>query len=132
MTTLSEHPDETISAEEAEAQFRDLLRRVSEGHSYTITSHDRPVARIVAPGTPERDKESEIDREEAKRQLLEHLRSVTPLNAGPWTREELYERDIPDAVREAAHEALFKRLESQPAVEVGPWTRDELYDDDSS
>ena len=30
-------------------------------------------------------------RDEAKRKLLERLRSQKPVDIGPWTREELYE-----------------------------------------
>jgi hypothetical protein len=31
-------------------------------------------------------------RDKALRKLLEHLRAQKPMNIGPWTREELYER----------------------------------------
>ena len=32
-------------------------------------------------------------REESKAKLLERLRAQKPINIGPWTRDELYERD---------------------------------------
>jgi hypothetical protein len=31
-------------------------------------------------------------REQAKARLLEHLRAQKPIDIGPWTRDELYER----------------------------------------
>jgi prevent-host-death family protein len=77
--------DETISAAEANRDFSRLVRGVREGHSYTVTSDGRPVARIV-PIEPDL-----AAREEAKRKLLERLRNQSPRQAGPWTRDDLYD-----------------------------------------
>ena len=77
--------DETISAAEANREFSRLLREVREGNSFTVTSHGRPIARIVPVS------ESSSTREAAKQKLLERLRNQPVLNAGPWTRDELYD-----------------------------------------
>lgn len=39
--------EEAVSAADANRQFSLLLRRVREGHSYVVTSHGKPVARLV-------------------------------------------------------------------------------------
>lgn len=77
--------DESISAAEANREFSRLLRGVREGKTYIVTSHGRPVAKLT-PMTAD-----EQAREEARLKLFEHLRSRPALNAGPWTREELYD-----------------------------------------
>lgn len=79
--------DETISAADANREFSRLLREVREGNSFVVTSHGRPVARIV-PVTNDLQA-----REAARQRLLERLRSQPAMNIGPWTRDELYERD---------------------------------------
>lgn len=38
---------ETIGAFEAKTKLGELLERVSHGGSFTITKHDRPVARLI-------------------------------------------------------------------------------------
>ncbi|MEP9387360.1 type II toxin-antitoxin system prevent-host-death family antitoxin [Mesorhizobium sp. KR9-304] len=79
--------EETVSAAEANREFSKLLRGVREGNSYVVTSHGRPVAKLV-PLTEEMSR-----REDAKQKLLKRLRNQPALNAGKWTRDELYERD---------------------------------------
>lgn len=78
--------DKLIGAAEANRHFSHLLREVQEGQSYVVTSHGRPVARIV-PVAP-----IEPARLEARKRLLERLRSQPAIDIGPWTRDELYER----------------------------------------
>src|SRR5689334_7940563 len=39
--------EKTISAAEANRQFSRILRDVTSGQSYVVTSHGRPVARLV-------------------------------------------------------------------------------------
>jgi prevent-host-death family protein len=78
--------EKTISAAEANRTFSQVLREVREGDSFVVTSHGRPVAKIVP---------IEIDtarREAKKAALLERLRSQPVTDIGPWTRDELYER----------------------------------------
>lgn len=75
--------EKVIQAAEANRNFSRILRDVREGDSYTVTSHGRPIARIV----PARAKDSDA----AKQRFLEYLRQQPVLNIGPWTREELYD-----------------------------------------
>ena len=76
-----------VSAADANRNFSRLLRDVRDGGSYVITSHGKPVARIVPI-----EKHDEV-RAAAKLLLLRRLRTqpatVPPI--GPWTRDELYE-----------------------------------------
>ena len=77
----------SISAAEANRNFSHLLRRVRDGHSIVVTSHGRPVAKLVP-----------IDEREhvvvgARAALFERLRTAPTVNIGRWTRDELYERD---------------------------------------
>jgi prevent-host-death family protein len=75
--------EKVIQATEANRQFSRILREVAEGDTFTITSHGRPVARVV----PAEAKGSEA----AKRRLLEHLREQPAMNLGAFKREELYD-----------------------------------------
>jgi prevent-host-death family protein len=77
--------DKVVSAAEANRRFSQLLRAVRDGDSYVVTSHGTPVAKII----PIRS--NDAVRAAAHAALLEHLRSQTPVHAGRWTREELYE-----------------------------------------
>lgn len=74
-----------VSAADANRKFSELLRIVRKGHSYVVTSHGKPVARIlpieedggIAAGT--------------KSALLARLRSERVIKVGRWSRDELYE-----------------------------------------
>jgi prevent-host-death family protein len=79
--------EKAISAADANRKFSQVLRDIREGHSYIVTSHGRPVARI-APVDADTQR-----REAAKAALLKRLRSQPVVNIGRWTRDELYERD---------------------------------------
>jgi prevent-host-death family protein len=79
--------DEPISAADANRRFSQLLRGVREDHvTYVVTSHGKPVAKIApidaASGVSAR----------AHALLLARLEKQPVLNAGRWTRDELYER----------------------------------------
>ena len=76
--------DESISAAEANRSFSRLLRGVREGRSYVVTSHGRPVARIVPVSSDEA-------RSEAFSALLKRLERQPSLNVPRWTRDELYD-----------------------------------------
>jgi prevent-host-death family protein len=77
-----------VSAAEANRNFSRLLREVSAGETVTITSHGRPIAKLVPPA----DDEALLqERVAAGRRLLERLRHQAPWPAISWTREELYE-----------------------------------------
>lgn len=73
-----------IQATDANRQFSRMLREVGEGQSYTITSHGRPVARLVPVSGAARDG--------ARAALLAGLRAQAAVDIGPVTRDELYER----------------------------------------
>ncbi|HVV98105.1 MAG TPA: type II toxin-antitoxin system prevent-host-death family antitoxin [Rhodanobacteraceae bacterium] len=78
--------DEPISAADANRRFSQLLRGVRETHAtYVVTSHGKPVAKI----TPV-DEGSNVTRR-ARELLLARLKSQPVLNAGRWTRDELYD-----------------------------------------
>ena len=76
-----------VSAADANREFSKLLRRVREGHTVTITSHGRPVAKIVPLGVEDRVRAA------ARKALFAGLRRQKgELMTRDWTREDLYER----------------------------------------
>jgi prevent-host-death family protein len=75
----------SVSAAEANRRFSKLLRTVREGRSYVVTSHGKPVAKIVPVG-----KDDDVT-EGAQDALLARLCSERITVVGPWTRDELYE-----------------------------------------
>ena len=77
--------EEAVSAADANRKFSHILRSVREGHSFVVTSHGRPVARIVPA-----DKHEGV-MSDARAALLARLQSQPVVNAGRWTRDELYE-----------------------------------------
>lgn len=84
---MSPEMDEAISAAEANRRFSLLLRGVREGRSYVVTSHGKPVARIIPAG-----KHDDIA-SSARSALLSRLEKQPVIDAGRWTRDELYEDD---------------------------------------
>jgi prevent-host-death family protein len=76
---------ETVSAADANRKFSSLLRAVREGHTYVVTSHGKPVAKIVPIGMDDKVTTA------ARTALFTRLRDRPVLNVGRWTREELYE-----------------------------------------
>lgn len=84
----------TVPAAEANRRFSKLLRAAREGARITITSHGEPVAELGPVGNGASAGTIEEQRRNAAHDaLMAHLRSLTPMVVGPWTREELYERD---------------------------------------
>ncbi len=77
--------DKSISAAEANRKFSSVLREVRQGGTYVITSHGKPVAKLV-PVEPEKQ-----PREAARKALFDRLRNQPTLDVGPWTRDELYD-----------------------------------------
>lgn len=75
-----------VSAADANREFSKLLRQVREGRAFTVTSHGRPVARLVPVAT------ADMSRLHARATLLARLERATPRTLGSWTRDELYER----------------------------------------
>lgn len=75
-----------ITAADANRYFSKLLREAQNGQSCVITSHGRPVARLV-PISP-----ADAVRDGAKASLLARLRAQPATRPiGRWTRDELYE-----------------------------------------
>jgi len=76
--------EDVVSAADANRRFSEILREVRDGRSVTVTSHGKPVARIV-PISPYDDTSHG-----AKAALLARLRAEPVVTIGPWSREELY------------------------------------------
>jgi len=80
--------DETVSAADANRSFSKLLRGVREGRSVVVTSHGKPIAKIVPIG-----EHDDRTAESARTALLSRLRAEPVDDVGRWTRDELYETD---------------------------------------
>jgi prevent-host-death family protein len=78
--------DRIVTATEANQRFSELLREVSAGESFTITSRGKPVAEITPP------KEKKQASKEELRAMLARMRELPGAISGPWTRDELYDR----------------------------------------
>ena len=79
--------EKAVSAADANRKFSELLRGVRQGHSYIVTAHGRPIARILPVG------ENEGAASNTRSALLKRLRSQRAVSIGRWKREELYEAD---------------------------------------
>jgi prevent-host-death family protein len=78
--------EEAVSAADANRRFSLLLRGVREGRSYIVTSHGKPIARIIPAG-------HDHVATGARSTLLSRLEKQPVIHAGRWTRDELYEDD---------------------------------------
>lgn len=75
-----------VSAADANRDFSKLLRQVRDGRSYIITSHGKPVAKIVPVDA------NDYVRAAARETLFTRLKTQSAgAPIGPWTRDELYE-----------------------------------------
>ena len=77
--------EKAVSAADANRRFSELLRAVRRGRSVLVTSHGKPVARIVPAA--ERDRTQRA----ARSTLLTRLRAERVVTIGRWRRDELYE-----------------------------------------
>lgn len=81
--------EKIVSAADANRRFSDLLRGVRKGRSYVVTSHGRPIAKLIPAERDERHAEA------ARTALLARLKSQPAAKADKarkrWTRDELYE-----------------------------------------
>lgn len=84
-TSFENAMERTVSAAEANRRFSELLRSVKRGESVLVTSHGKPVARIVPASEPEATHRA------ARSILLSRLRRERVVTSGRWTRAELYE-----------------------------------------
>jgi len=74
-----------VSAADANRRFSELLRTVKKGQSVVVTSHGKPVAKISPVVEDNRAAEG------ARSALFARLRRERVVNAGRWTRDELYD-----------------------------------------
>lgn len=77
--------DMAVSASDANRRFSELLRTVKGGASVLVTSHGRPVARIVPVANEDRTMA------QARSALFARLEKQRPRKAVRWTRDELYD-----------------------------------------
>jgi len=75
----------SISAADANRRFSELLRTVKRGGSVVVTSHGKPVAKI----TPLAEDERAVKK--ARSALFARLRRERAVDAGRWTRGQLYD-----------------------------------------
>lgn len=75
----------SISAAAANRDFSAVLRKVRGGATFVVTSHGRPVARIVPVAA------GAVIGRTARKALLARLASTPVTDIGPWERDELYE-----------------------------------------
>jgi prevent-host-death family protein len=76
--------DKIVSAADANRRFSELLGIVKKGGTVIVTSHGKPVARLAPI---EGDRAAEV----ARSALFARLRRAEVVDAGPWTRDELYD-----------------------------------------
>ena len=77
--------DKAVSAADANRRFSELLRAVKKGRSVIVTSHGRPVAKIMPAVEDERAAAG------ARAALFARLRTERAVRVGRWTRDELYD-----------------------------------------
>jgi prevent-host-death family protein len=81
--------EKTVTAANANRKFSELLRGVSKGCTFVVTSHGKPVAKLVPAEQDARSANA------ARSILLSRLRKQKPLRGAAarhrWTRDELYE-----------------------------------------
>lgn len=75
----------SISAASANRDFSSLLRKVRGGASFVVTSHGRPVARLVPVAAG-----AGLART-ARTTLFQRLAAAPVTNVGRYSRDELYE-----------------------------------------
>lgn len=80
--------DRQITATEANQRFSELLRNVQSGESFVVTSRGKAVARMV----PINEAGAIAEQSEKIGKLLEYVKTLPITDAGPWKREDLYER----------------------------------------
>lgn len=85
ITTTMKKPDQLVSAADANRRFSELLRGVREGRSFVVTTHGKPVAKLVPAGKDDSKAAG------ARKVLLSRLRDEPIVQIGRWTRDELYE-----------------------------------------
>ena len=77
--------EKAVSAADANRNLSELLRGVRQGRSYIVTSHGKPIAKLIPVES------SSPVAAGARTALLTRLHSQRTVNIGPWRREDLYE-----------------------------------------
>ncbi len=77
--------EKEVSAADANRKLSELLRGVRQGSSYVVTSHGKPIARLVPVES------SNAVAAGARTALFARLHSQRTVDIGRWSREELYE-----------------------------------------
>ena len=77
--------EQSVSAAEANRKFSELLSGIRKGHSYVVTTHGKPIAKII-PITS-----FDTASQKARDILLTRLRSERIKTIGRWKRDELHE-----------------------------------------
>lgn len=77
--------DKAVSAADANRKFSELLQTVKKGRTVIVTSHGKPVARLMPVV------EGEPAAEGVRSALFARLRKQRAVKAGRWTRDELYD-----------------------------------------
>lgn len=80
----------TVSATEANRNFAKLLREAGRGKRITVTSHGQPVADIVPTQNQAASREKRLA---ALAALKKDWAEQPHITIGPWTRDDLYDRD---------------------------------------
>ena len=80
--------DRSISAADANRNFSSLLRDVRDGETFRVTSHGKPVARIIPA-----DQDQAVT-SVARELLFKRLKAQPALNVGSWSRDELYDDEV--------------------------------------
>lgn len=78
--------EEAISAADANRNFSSILRSVREGQSFIVTSHGRPVARIIPA--------DKLENPAGRAAFFARLQRQPVTDIGRWTRDELYEDEM--------------------------------------
>lgn len=77
---------QTVRAVDANRQFSNVLKQVSQGEEFLVISRGKPVATICPV------RKADNAHIAARIALLERLRNQEPTGDRTWTRDELYER----------------------------------------
>ncbi|MBU1324497.1 MAG: type II toxin-antitoxin system prevent-host-death family antitoxin [Alphaproteobacteria bacterium] len=80
--------ERTISATDANREFSRLLGEVAAGQTFVVTSHGKPVARIVPLQADDSDR---AERARKMRELLDQMARLPLRHAGRITRDDGYE-----------------------------------------
>ena len=84
----------SVSADEAQRNLSVLLAAVRSGAEVTIKEQDAPDVKLVrVEGNARVEEQTQEQRMAWLAELEKHWATVEPVVVGPWTREELYERD---------------------------------------